>query len=98
MAINNSKIFLLAGRTGGPFLPLPWYSQNLDLKPIYIGVKNSFEEKYCQDNSLSIEFLPEVKLSIVSFKKQKPSELLKNLLELAGVAFKLLFSVLKSII
>jgi UDP-N-acetylglucosamine--N-acetylmuramyl-(pentapeptide) pyrophosphoryl-undecaprenol N-acetylglucosamine transferase len=95
---QNSKpnIFLLAGRTGGPFFPLPTFAKNLgDINPIYVGVKGGFEEKIAVEENLQLLFLPETKLSILSFKKQKPSELIKNLADLVKLFFMFGYSVLK---
>ncbi len=68
---SNSKpvIFLIAGRTGGPFFPLPTIANNLpEFGPVYIGVKNSFEETASKKQSFRLEFLPEVRLTLLSFK------------------------------
>jgi UDP-N-acetylglucosamine--N-acetylmuramyl-(pentapeptide) pyrophosphoryl-undecaprenol N-acetylglucosamine transferase len=117
MPQSKPKIFLVAGLTGGPFFPLPWYhqtlttileeknfdnqikSENLKIQAqvYYIGVKNSFEEKTTKQNNLNLITLPSVKLSILSFKKQKPSELIKNIWSLFVSIIMLGYSVLKSV-
>ena len=92
------NIFLLAGRTGGPFFPLPTIAQNLpNYNPIYIGVKNSFEQKICTQNNWKLEFLPEVKLSILSFKNQTFGEKIINLFLVFLDIFRLGFSFAKSL-
>lgn len=91
------NIFLLAGRTGGPFFPLPTIAQNLpNYNPIYIGVKNSFEQKICTQNNWKLEFLPEVKLGILSFKNQTLAEKFINLFFAFLDIFRLGFSFAKS--
>lgn len=93
------NIFLLAGRTGGPFFPLPTIAQNLpEYNPIYIGVKNSFEQKICTQNNWKLEFLPEVKLGILSFKNQTFGEKIGNTFLTFLDIFRLIFSIFKSII
>jgi UDP-N-acetylglucosamine--N-acetylmuramyl-(pentapeptide) pyrophosphoryl-undecaprenol N-acetylglucosamine transferase len=95
---NKDNIFLVAGRTGGPFLPLQAIATNLPgFEPIYIGVKNSFEQKYAQSNNLKIFYLPEAKLSILSFKKQSLLIFLINILNLVKLPFYLFVGILKSI-
>jgi UDP-N-acetylglucosamine--N-acetylmuramyl-(pentapeptide) pyrophosphoryl-undecaprenol N-acetylglucosamine transferase len=95
------QVFLVAGLTGGPFFPLPWYAKTLteilgsETQVHYLGVKGSFEEKRAATDNLSLITLPSVKLSILSFKKQKPSELIKNILELIGSLFMLQYSILR---
>jgi UDP-N-acetylglucosamine:LPS N-acetylglucosamine transferase len=70
--INKSKnnIFLVAGRTGGPFFPIPKILSILDnSNPIVIGVKNSFEQRTCKTEKLHLITLPEAKLNILSFSR-----------------------------
>ncbi len=92
------NFFLLAGRTGGPYFPLPRYiSEFDDLNPVIVGVRGGFEEKAAKTNKLDFEALPEVKLSILSFKKQKLGELIRNWFNFFISWFILAFSLLKSI-
>jgi UDP-N-acetylglucosamine--N-acetylmuramyl-(pentapeptide) pyrophosphoryl-undecaprenol N-acetylglucosamine transferase len=92
------NIFLLAGRTGGPFFPLPTIAQNLpEYNPIFIGVRNSFEQKVCTQNNWKLEFLSEVKLGILSFKNQTFLEKIANLFLTFLDVFRLIFSFFKSI-
>ncbi|MEI6729274.1 MAG: UDP-N-acetylglucosamine--N-acetylmuramyl-(pentapeptide) pyrophosphoryl-undecaprenol N-acetylglucosamine transferase [bacterium] len=93
-----NTIFLLAGRTGGPFFPLPTIAKSYSkLTPIYIGVKGGFEEKYADKNNVVLEFLPDSRLKIVSFKNQKVKEIVIGLFELAWDIIKLGLSFFKSI-
>lgn len=87
------NIFLLAGRTGGPLIPLLAISKSLpEFNPIIIGVKNGFETKIAKQENLEIEYLPEAKLNILSFKKQKFAEILLGILDLIKTLFLLVFS------
>lgn len=96
---NKPKIFYICGRTGGPFFPFPAVVKNLpNYHPIYLGVHNSFEEKLSKQEGLDLLFLPEVKLGILTFSKQKPSELLKNILSLVAGVFLLIYSIFKSLL
>lgn len=94
----TKKIFFLCGKTGGPFFPYKALSKVFgdDYEIIYLGVKNSFEEKIAKNLSLKIYFLPETKLGILSFKRQRFSELIKNLWDLLLLFIKLQISIYKS--
>ena len=84
MLVKNTKknIFLVAGRTGGPFFPIPKIISVLDeFNPIIIGVKNSFEERVCQTKRLELICLPEAKFSFLSFSKSNWFEKLKGFLD-----------------
>ncbi len=80
-SVKNSKaptIFLLAGRTGGPLSPYPAIIKELkiqfpDLRPIVFGVKNGYEQVFCEKNNLELFFLPQAKLDILSFGNNKTS-------------------------
>jgi UDP-N-acetylglucosamine--N-acetylmuramyl-(pentapeptide) pyrophosphoryl-undecaprenol N-acetylglucosamine transferase len=99
--MNTQKpktIFLIAGRTGGPYFPLSWVDKNFkNFDKVYIGVKNSFEEAISKRQSQKIEFLPEAKLAIFSFKNLPPSQLLILGLDTFKSIFLLLVSTFKSI-
>jgi UDP-N-acetylglucosamine--N-acetylmuramyl-(pentapeptide) pyrophosphoryl-undecaprenol N-acetylglucosamine transferase len=99
MEEKSSIIFFLCGKTGGPFFPYKALSKilNKNNQIIYLGVKNSFEEKIAKDLNLKIHFLPETKLSILSFKKQKFSEFSKSIWELILLSVKLILAILKSL-
>lgn len=67
---SKENIFLVAGRTGGPYFPIPKIISVLnDCNPIIIGVKNSFEQRICETEDLQLILLPEAKLNILSFSK-----------------------------
>jgi len=97
------NIFLIAGRTGGPFFPLPTVAKNLrNSTPIYIGVKGGFEEIALADSGDKLEFLPDIRLTLLTFKKEKISETIANyfkffitLIKFLGALFKSIYLVLK---
>lgn len=61
----------MAGRTGGPLMPLLAVAKQLpEYEPIVIGVKGGFEESVCTKQNLKLEYLPEVKLSLLSFGRK----------------------------
>jgi UDP-N-acetylglucosamine--N-acetylmuramyl-(pentapeptide) pyrophosphoryl-undecaprenol N-acetylglucosamine transferase len=67
---SKKNIFLVAGRTGGPYFPIPKVISILnEYNPIVIGVKNSFEQRVCNAEKLELILLPEAKLNILSFSK-----------------------------
>jgi UDP-N-acetylglucosamine--N-acetylmuramyl-(pentapeptide) pyrophosphoryl-undecaprenol N-acetylglucosamine transferase len=89
-ASSIHTVFFLAGRTGGPLIPLRAIEQNLTgIRPIYIGVKGGFEEKFLKDTNTLLEFLPDARFRLLTFKKQSFQELLQNLWEVFvhGVRF-----------
>lgn len=97
MKPSRPKMLLIAGRTGGPFFPFHSIMESLDkFDPVIVGVKGGFEEHSAKKHNLPIHFLPEVKLAILSFKKQKPAELIRNLLSLLILSLKLAKSILQS--
>ena len=86
-------IFLLAGRTGGPLIPLLALSKSLpEFNPVIIGVKNSFETKLAQQQKFEIKYLPEAKLNLLSFKNQNLSQIILGILDLIKTLFLLGFS------
>lgn len=94
----SKNFFLLGGRTGGPYFPLPRYIHEFaELNPIIIGVRGGFEEKAAYQNKLDFRSLPQVKLSILSFKKQKLGELIKNWLSFIISGVYMLYSFFKSV-
>lgn len=144
---SKSTIFLLAGRTGGPIMPLlatfkgileieklekeklkntknlklqnlsnelesSLVNENLDKKSqfeaVIIGVKNGFEEKLAIRENLKLEFLPEAKLELLSFRPKfgKLTEWKQNLAQISeflvgiwkffGMVFLLLNSIFRS--
>lgn len=92
------NIFLIAGRTGGPYFPLPVIADNFpDFKSIYIGVRGGFEDKVCKQKKLSIKYLPDARLSILTFKKEKIIDTVLNYLGLLKNILLLKWSFLKSL-
>ncbi len=91
---NKTKIgFFICGLTGGPYFPIPAILQQLpSIKPILVGVKNSYEAKISQTQNIPIVYLPQVKLNLVSFKNQNISEVIWGILELVWLVFVFGFS------
>jgi UDP-N-acetylglucosamine--N-acetylmuramyl-(pentapeptide) pyrophosphoryl-undecaprenol N-acetylglucosamine transferase len=92
---NKSKknIFLVAGRTGGPYFPIPKIVSILnDFNPVIIGVGNSFEQKICDAEKLKLILLPEAKLSILSFSNPTLANKISGFFDLIWNVLKLLFS------
>ena len=93
MTTNQANVFLLGGLTGGPLIPLLAISQNLaNVNTTILGVKNSFESRYCLDSHLAIKFLPKTKLNLLSFKNQSFYEIFLGFIDLFFSFFKLFFS------
>lgn len=92
MLFKNKKknIFLVAGRTGGPFFPIPKIISVLgEFNPIIIGVKNSFEERVCNAEKLELVYLPEAKLNFLSFKNPSVLDKVKGFFDLIWNLIKL---------
>jgi len=94
---DSKNIFLIAGRTGGPFFPLPTISKNLiGINPIIIGIRGGFEDHVANQNNLEIHYLPDTRLTLWTFKTEKIREKIKNYLDLVKNLFLLFWSFLKS--
>lgn len=94
---SKPRIFLIAGRTGGPFFPLPTVAKNLgDVESVYIGIKGGFEDRIAHEKNLKIEYLPDSRLTILTFKKEKLSETVINYFKLLWNFALLFWSFLKS--
>ena len=92
------KIFYVAGRTGGPFFPIPAVIDALsEYQPIIIGVKKGYEERVSKNKSYTFYTLPQTRLRISSFKREKISETIFNYLDLLPNLIKMAWSVLKSL-
>ncbi len=73
-------VIILAGKTGGPLIPLLAIDKNLTThRTVLFGVRKGFEVNLAQSQNLPIYFLPEVKLHLLSFKKLNPLELIAGL-------------------
>ncbi|MEM1312077.1 MAG: UDP-N-acetylglucosamine--N-acetylmuramyl-(pentapeptide) pyrophosphoryl-undecaprenol N-acetylglucosamine transferase [Patescibacteria group bacterium] len=93
-----NKVYLIAGRTGGPFFPLPAVVKSLsNIEPICIGVKNGFEETASHKRGWKIRYLPETRLTLLSFKTEKISETVKNYSDLFKNFILLAWSFLKCV-
>jgi UDP-N-acetylglucosamine:LPS N-acetylglucosamine transferase len=67
MKTESKCIFLVAGRTGGPFFPLPAYSQQLDdYLPVYLEVKGGYATKILPSGNV-VRLLPDVRFGALSF-------------------------------
>jgi UDP-N-acetylglucosamine--N-acetylmuramyl-(pentapeptide) pyrophosphoryl-undecaprenol N-acetylglucosamine transferase len=99
MSKTNNNIFLLAGRTGGPLIPLLALSANFkDYNPVLIGIRGGFETRVASEQKLPICYLPEAKASFLSFRgKKNILSIISAFLEAILQVFLLLFSFLKSI-
>ena len=103
MSKNKINVFMVCGRTGGPFFPLPavidsLQKHNPNINPILIGVKNSFEQKAALSFNWTIRYLPEAKLSMLSFDTTSENKILTFLSSIADLlwnGFKLGFSFFK---
>jgi UDP-N-acetylglucosamine--N-acetylmuramyl-(pentapeptide) pyrophosphoryl-undecaprenol N-acetylglucosamine transferase len=61
----GSVVFLVAGRTGGPIMPVLAIADNLaGVEPVIIGVKGGFEELIAKQNNYTIVYLPQAKQNI----------------------------------
>jgi UDP-N-acetylglucosamine:LPS N-acetylglucosamine transferase len=90
--------FYICGLTGGPFFPIPALIHHLpELNPILIGVKNSFEQKAAISSGLQILYLPEAKLSFLSFAKLPFWQYFLQVFVAIKAVFLLLFSFCKCI-
>ncbi len=66
----TKNVFLIAGRTGGPYFPLPTFEKELsEAQSIYIGVKGGFEDKMAKRHEKKIVFLPQAKFDLLSFRR-----------------------------
>jgi UDP-N-acetylglucosamine--N-acetylmuramyl-(pentapeptide) pyrophosphoryl-undecaprenol N-acetylglucosamine transferase len=69
---NQSKpnVFLCAGLTGGPIIPLVAVSKKLDATAIIVGIKKGVEKKIATENALLFLSLPKAKLGFFSFSNK----------------------------
>lgn len=102
---NKTKepyFFYICGLTGGPYFPIPAIIEQVNenftsSKNILIGVKNSYEQKIAQTQSLLIEYLPKVKLDLLSFKNAKFYDIIIDILKMVLNIFKFGYSIIKCI-
>ena len=75
-----STVIILAGKTGGPLIPLLAIDKNLPRhKAVLFGVRGGFETKIALSKNLPIYYLPEAKLHLLSFSKLNLFELIISL-------------------
>jgi UDP-N-acetylglucosamine--N-acetylmuramyl-(pentapeptide) pyrophosphoryl-undecaprenol N-acetylglucosamine transferase len=92
---SKKNIFLVAGRTGGPYFPVPKIISVLsDFNPVIVGVKNSFEQKICDAEKLELILLPEAKLNILSFSKTSFVNKISGFVDLIWNIIKLIISLI----
>lgn len=91
----SKNIFVAAGRTGGPLFPAIAIAKEIpNFTPIIVGVRGGFEEKYVQENKYPILFLPDARLTILSFSGLSFLELIGEIVSF----FLMIFRIFKSII
>jgi UDP-N-acetylglucosamine:LPS N-acetylglucosamine transferase len=82
------KIILLAGKTGGPIIPLIAIDSNLpDHETIVFGVKGGFEEEITKSRNFKLIYLPEAKLNLFSFRNPSCLKLFLEFLIQFGIYF-----------
>jgi UDP-N-acetylglucosamine--N-acetylmuramyl-(pentapeptide) pyrophosphoryl-undecaprenol N-acetylglucosamine transferase len=86
----SKKILLLAGRTGGPIMPLIAIANRLEnYEYIILGINGGMETQLAQNLGLKIEYLPEIKFRLGSFSAFTLKEFLqvmwKSLLDLIKI-------------
>jgi UDP-N-acetylglucosamine--N-acetylmuramyl-(pentapeptide) pyrophosphoryl-undecaprenol N-acetylglucosamine transferase len=88
--------FIMGGRTGGPLLPPLAMIQGIAFfnptYPVIVGIRGGFEQKYAIAQNLPIEYLPEAKLSILTFKGLSFLEIIKELFLTVWMIIKLIWS------
>ena len=95
---TKKTAFLVAGRTGGPLMPVLAISKQLEnTLPIIIGIKGGFEDRVAEEQEMRIEHLPEAKFTIFSFTNNDWYDWIKEIALTIWNAFLLIFSVFKSI-
>jgi UDP-N-acetylglucosamine:LPS N-acetylglucosamine transferase len=74
MKTESKYIFLVAGRTGGPFFPLPAFAQQLsEYLPVYLEVRGGYATKTLSGESI-VRFLPDVRFGALSFSQRSFSD------------------------
>lgn len=91
-------IILIAGRTGGPLYPLLAISRGIGSENTrIIGIKNGLESSVARSRNMEINYLPEVKLSSLSFSSSSLFTILLAARELMCNLVLLLYSFLRSL-
>ena len=97
-SIPTKNGFFICGLTGGPFFPMPAIMANLDnIKPILIGVANSFESRLAVNQDLPILLLPVAKFTAISFDDKSFLDKVIIPFDVVKTILVLIFSCLKSI-
>ncbi len=92
--------FYICGLTGGPFFPIPAMiaqvkKQISNSSTILIGVQNSYESNVAKDFGYPIEFLPKVKLDILSFDRLNSLEIIIGIFKAIVSGLVLIYSISK---
>jgi len=95
---STSSIFLVAGRTGGPLMPVLAMADDYpDSQPIIVGIKGGFEDRIAIERSISIVHLPEAKFTIFSFSNNDWYDWIKEVLLTLWNGVLLLISIIISL-
>jgi len=96
---NPKKVFLIAGRTGGPIMPVVAIAKKLkNIEPIIIGVKGGFEDAVVkQSTGWKLLTLPEAKLYFLSFSKKNLYDYITETGRMIKSIAALIWSLLKSV-
>ncbi len=88
-------VFLLAGKTGGPLVPLLAIAANIQANPLIIGVENGVETDMAAAHNISIEYVPEAKFALSSFSNQSNNDKIRGIFGLITTLFLLIGSTIK---
>jgi UDP-N-acetylglucosamine--N-acetylmuramyl-(pentapeptide) pyrophosphoryl-undecaprenol N-acetylglucosamine transferase len=96
---NSQNCFYICGLTGGPYFPIPAIIEQINnfdnVCPILIGVRSSYEQKLAESQNLKIQYLPKVKLDLLSFRNAKLYEILIDFFKMVFNIFGFGYSILK---
>jgi UDP-N-acetylglucosamine--N-acetylmuramyl-(pentapeptide) pyrophosphoryl-undecaprenol N-acetylglucosamine transferase len=97
MKVYNN-IFVAAGRTGGPLFPAIAIAKEIpNFTPIIVGVRGGFEEKYVQENNFKLLFLPDARLTLLSFSGLSFLELIGEIVRFILMIFRIIKSLFISL-
>jgi UDP-N-acetylglucosamine--N-acetylmuramyl-(pentapeptide) pyrophosphoryl-undecaprenol N-acetylglucosamine transferase len=95
---TKPNFFYICGLTGGPYFPIPAVIAKINENfenpnHILIGVRDSYEQQIATASKNHIEYLPKVKLDLLSFKKAKIHEIIIDILKLIMNIFGFMYSI-----
>ena len=97
-SISKPTIFLLAGRTGGPIMPVLAIAENLkNIEPIILGVQGGFESILARQYNYIIEYLPQAKQHVQNTENIFIKDRIIAFFRTFRILFLLSISVFKSI-